>query len=292
MTNNKIIFAIIFWLIFGYSIVMAQTPITTDSRIRTLVYNPNEVYELKFYYNYQSFVEFAEDEEIEMISIGESFAWRLTPSGKRLFVRPLAIAAHTNMTIITNKRTYHFDIRSDEYTGKADEDLVYTVRFFYPQIGQTLPMPPQLALPNIAAKIPTQLPLPVATPIPVAQPMPITQTSPSSDTPVRIDQPLPGIIERNPEGYELNFDYRFAGNAEEIMPTKVFDNGIETSFQFANDNLVIPTISSVDANGKETQVKYIIREKYVVVPAVSKQFTLRIGNDLLCIYNSKAIGGI
>ena len=105
-------------------------PITVDSRIKTLTYSPNEVYELKFYYGYQSFIEFADDEEIEMISIGEAFAWRLTPAGKRLFVRPLEIAGHTNMTIITNKRTYHFDIRSGEYDGKADEELVYTVRFF------------------------------------------------------------------------------------------------------------------------------------------------------------------
>jgi type IV secretion system protein VirB9 len=130
----------------------AQTPITTDSRIRTLVYNPNEVYELKFYYNYQSFIEFSNDEEIEMISVGEAFAWRLTPAGKRLFIRPLEISAHTNMTIITNRRIYHFDIRSDEFTGKADEDLVYTVRFFYPQIGQPLPIPPQLAVPNVALR--------------------------------------------------------------------------------------------------------------------------------------------
>jgi type IV secretion system protein VirB9 len=269
---------LMFFTLFGFA--FAQTPITTDSRIRTLVYNPNEVYELKFYYNYQSFIEFAEDEEIETISIGESFAWRLTPSGKRLFIRPLAVAAHTNVTIISNKRTYHFDIRSDEYTGKADEDLVYTVRFFYPQIGQSLPMPPQLALPNVAVKIP--VPAPVVAPLPVDLPA-------NNNPRIRIDEPLPGVIERNPEGNELNFNYSFAGSAENIMPTKVFDNGIETSFQFSNDNLVIPTISSVDSSGKETQTTYNIRDKYVVVPMVAKQFTLRIGNDLLCIYNIKSL---
>ena len=177
---------------------LAQVPITTDSRIRTLVYNPNEVYELKFYYNYQSFIEFSEDEEIEMISIGEAFAWRLTPAGKRLFVRPLEIAAHTNMTIITNRRTYHFDIRSDEFTGKADEDLVYTIRFFYPQLGQPLPLPPQLATPNVAAPAPAPAPVTVIkTPFPGA----------------KIDEPISGVIVRNPEGSELNFDFSLAGKS-------------------------------------------------------------------------------
>lgn len=259
----------------------SQTPITTDSRIRTLVYNPNEVYELKFYYNYQSFIEFSEDEEIEMISVGEAFAWRLTPAGKRLFIRPLEIAAHTNMTIITNRRIYHFDIRSDEFTGKADEDLVYTVRFFYPQIGQPLPIPPQLAVPNVAAR-PRKEKAPLSsgdltgvihTPIPKA----------------RVDEKLPGIIDRNPESSNLNFDYRFSGESDNIMPLKVYDDGNETHFQFANDNLVIPTISVVDINGNETPVTYTIRDRYVVVPIVSRQFTLRLAESMLCIYNAKSL---
>jgi type IV secretion system protein VirB9 len=256
----------------------AQTPITTDSRIRTLVYNPNEVYELKFYYNYQSFIEFADDEEIEMISIGEAFAWRLTPAGKRLFIRPLEIAAHTNMTIITNKRTYHFDIRSDEFSGKADEDLVYTIRFYYPQIGQPLPIPPQLTVPNVAAKQPSSTssaPLKpiIKTPIPGAN----------------VTKKIPGIIQRNPEGAELNFDYSLAGKSDNIVPLKVYDNGTETHFQFANDNLVVPSISLVDPNGNEQQLNYIIRDNYVVIPTVARQFTLRLADSLLCIYNNKLL---
>ncbi|MBM3580038.1 MAG: hypothetical protein FJX34_04635, partial [Alphaproteobacteria bacterium] len=261
----------------------AQTPITTDSRIRTLVYNPNEVYELKFYYNYQSFIEFGDDEEIEMLSIGEAFAWRLTPSGRRLFVRPLEISAHTNMTIITNKRTYHFDIRSDEFTGKADEDLVYTVRFFYPQIGQPLPIPPQLATPNVATK-PVAPPMPVPT-APTTAPIVIKTPTP----PANIGQKLPGIIERNPEEAKLNFDYSLTGKSDNIVPTKVYDNGQETNFQFPNDNLVIPTISTVDVNGNEQQLTYVIRDNYVVVPAVARQFTLRLSDGLLCIFNNKLI---
>lgn len=273
------IFNLLILLTLISSPLFAQTPITTDSRIRTLVYNPNEVYELKFFYNYQSFIEFSADEEIEMISIGEAFAWRLTPAGKRLFIRPLEIAAHTNMTIITNKRTYHFDIRSDEYSGKADEDLVYTIRFFYPQIGQPLPIPPQLAVPNIAPRISNQtIPKPrieeiVRTPTPQA----------------RVDEPLPSIIERNPEGAELNFDYRVAGKSDDIMPLKVYDDGAETHLQFANDNLVIPTISMVDSSGSEIPLTYVVRDRYVVIPTVSRQLTLRLSDGLLCIFNNKLI---
>ena len=264
----------------------AQTPITTDSRIRTLVYNPNEVYEVKFYYNYQSFIEFSDDEEIEMISIGEAFAWKLTPAGKRLFIRPLEIAAHTNMTIITNKRTYHFDIRSDEFNGKADEDLVYTIRFFYPQVGQPLPIPPQLAVPN-----------PAPPPVPKAPPPSrgiIKRTSsgiiktPFPKPHIQADA-MPPILTRNPDDNDLNFDYSLAGKSQNIMPLKVYDDSEETYFQFPNNNLLIPSISSVDAFGNEHSLVYVIRDNFVVVPVTARQFTLRLSNGLLCIYNNKLL---
>ncbi|MBU6339419.1 MAG: TrbG/VirB9 family P-type conjugative transfer protein [Rickettsiales bacterium] len=251
-----------------------QVPVTMDSRIRTLVYNSNEVYELKFYYGYQSFIEFAEDEEIEMISIGEAFAWRLTPAGKRLFVRPLEIAGHTNMTIITNKRTYHFDIRSGEYDGKADEELVYTVRFFYPQVGQPLPIPPRLSAPNPAAA-PVKQSI-IRTPLPQAN----------------IDKPLPAEISRNPDNSALNFDFSIAGTSDNIMPSKVYDDTKETFFAFPNDNLIVPSISLVDAHGGEQPLNYIIRDGFVVVPAVGRQFTLRLADSLICVYNNKALNYI
>ncbi len=260
------------YIIFSFP-SFCQIPITTDSRIRTLVYNPNEVYELKFFYGYQSFIEFAEDEEIEMISIGEAFAWRLTPAGKRLFIRPLEVTAHTNMTIISNKRTYHFDIKSSEHSGRADEELVYTVRFFYPQFGQPLPIPPQLAIQNAAATPP---------------PMPRKAIARMPMPPAKVSDNLPGLIERNPDQLDLNFDYSVAGKSDNIMPLKIYDDSRETHLQFPNDNLVVPSISMVDSSGNESPLSYVIRENYVVLPAIGRQFTLRMADSLLCIYNNKA----
>jgi type IV secretion system protein VirB9 len=36
------------------------------------------------------------------------------------------------MTVITNKRTYQFDVISKPIDENIDKDLVYVVRFFYP----------------------------------------------------------------------------------------------------------------------------------------------------------------
>ena len=107
--------------------------ITTDSRIKTYIYSPNEVYLLVLHYGFQSHVEFAKNETIETITLGESFAWKLTPLGNKLFIKPMEKNIRTNMTIITNKRPYQFDIVAKELEDGYDKDLVYVVRFQYPR---------------------------------------------------------------------------------------------------------------------------------------------------------------
>lgn len=49
------------------------------------------------------------------------------------FIKPMEKNIRTNMTIITNKRTYQFDIVSKELEDENDKDLVYVVRFQYPK---------------------------------------------------------------------------------------------------------------------------------------------------------------
>lgn len=113
---------------FGFE----DLPVTFDSRIKTYVYNPNEVYLLVVHTGFQSHIEFAKGEEIETISMGDSYAWKITPLANRLFIKPLERNIRTNMTILTNRRTYQFDIVARELEGEDDQDLVYVVRFYYP----------------------------------------------------------------------------------------------------------------------------------------------------------------
>jgi type IV secretion system protein VirB9 len=108
-------------------------PITTDNRIKTYIYNPNEVYLLVLHFGYQSHIEFAKGEEIQTISLGDSYAWKITPLANRLFIKPIEKNMRTNMTIITNKRTYQFDIVSQELEFGEEKDLVYVIRFYYPK---------------------------------------------------------------------------------------------------------------------------------------------------------------
>lgn len=108
-------------------------PITTDNRIKTYIYSPNEVYLLVLHFGFQSHIEFAKSEEIHTITVGDSYAWKITPLANRLFIKPMEKNIRTNMTIITNKRTYQFDIVAKELEDGEEKDLVYVIRFYYPK---------------------------------------------------------------------------------------------------------------------------------------------------------------
>lgn len=127
------IFIIILFLSNVTNALASQNSIITDSRIKTYIYSPNDVYLLVLHYGFLSHIEFAKNESIETITLGDSFAWKVTPLGNRLFIKPLERNIRTNMTIITNKRTYQFDIVAKELLNGEEKDLVYVIRFQYPK---------------------------------------------------------------------------------------------------------------------------------------------------------------
>jgi type IV secretion system protein VirB9 len=110
-------------------------PIQTDHRVRLITYQPDQVYKYTGHYRYASQIEFSTDEEIKTISMGDSTAWMLNPAGFRLFLKPLEQDATTNMTVITNLRTYLFELHARETDDIEDKDMVFTMRFVYPEGG-------------------------------------------------------------------------------------------------------------------------------------------------------------
>lgn len=125
-------------------------PLATDSRIRTVRFSPNEVYQFIGHYGYQSAIEFEEDEKIQTVSIGDSIAWMVNPSGNRLFLKPVDQNALTNMTVITDKRAYLFELHAEETQDIRDKEMVFVMRFIYPQADNaTIDMAQFEPLPDI-----------------------------------------------------------------------------------------------------------------------------------------------
>ena len=90
------------------------------------------MFRIVVHYGWQTIVEFAENEEIQTISVGNNYAWQVSPLDRRLFIKPLEENILTNMTVITSLRSYQFEIESKSSSSTRDDELTFVVRFFYP----------------------------------------------------------------------------------------------------------------------------------------------------------------
>lgn len=113
--------------------IQEYKPLSVDKRIRTYTYNPNEVYVFTAHYGYQSSIELDPKETISVISLGDAMSWQIEPLGNRIFIKPVEPDATTNMSVITDKRTYHFELYAEEAEGIRDEGMVFSARFYYPE---------------------------------------------------------------------------------------------------------------------------------------------------------------
>lgn len=89
---------------------------------------------------------------------------------------------------------------------------------------------------------------------------------------------------------KFNWKYSFTGDRA-IVPIEAFDDGQFTYFKFKPDGMShVPAIFIVDKNRNETLVNYHTQGNYLVVNAMTKQFTLRDGDYVASVYNDFAIG--
>jgi type IV secretion system protein VirB9 len=127
-TLSKVILLLLTSTIYASEV---DAPVTIDSRIKTFVYSENEIFPVVLHYGYQTAIEFGKDETIQTYSVGNQFVWQFSAVGRTLFIRPLEDNIITNMTVITNKRRYYFELSSKMLAGMNDEEISYVVRFFY-----------------------------------------------------------------------------------------------------------------------------------------------------------------
>ena len=134
MLNKLIKIALLLAITTGFkNHAYSVEPITMDSRVKTYIYNPNEVFPIVLHYGYHSHIDFPKSEFIKNIIVGNPSDWEITNRGSRIFLQTYSKSAHTNMTIITSKRTYEFDLLAKGDLKETDYDLAYAIRFYYPE---------------------------------------------------------------------------------------------------------------------------------------------------------------
>ncbi|PKB19063.1 type IV secretion system protein VirB9 [Novosphingobium kunmingense] len=213
-----------------------------DPRIVTRHYTADEVTRIDGRVSVQASIAFSDDEHIENVAIGDSNSWQVTPNKRAnmLFVKPLSVKARTNMTVITDRHTYLFDL----VAGGAAQPL-YVLRFTYPDEPKPKPAPALADAGLTAAEAGA----------------------------------IPGAGVKPPvDPASLNFDWRQRGKPG-LLPAKVYDDGTSTYLQWPA-NVPIPAIQIRNEAGVEGPVNFAVRDDMTVIEGVPRIIVLRFGKDV------------
>lgn len=225
-------------------------PISVDSRIKTFVYSPNEVFTVIFSQGYYSYIEFSEGEKVKNIAVGDASSWKINPYDNKLLVMPFEVSSRTNMIITTTKkRNYIFDLISrpnyDKYPDadakkvdhdySIEKDISYVIRFYYPQEEDEF----DVDLDEVS--LPTQMQY--------------------------ITEKPEKIIQENNTRY--NYTYIDEGGNVDIVPIELFDDGYLTYLKFRNSN----KIPQIFIEGESC--KRLLFDDYVVIKGVHKKLLMR-----------------
>ncbi len=239
--KNLLIFFVFFNMCICCNATVMPRSMGGEDRIKIINYVPNAVFRYIGHYYYQTIIEFSLDEEIQTITMGTPTPWQIVPAGNRIFLKPIEDDATTNMTVITNKRMYFFEMHAKNANSINDPDLAFIVKFVYP-----------------------------------------SETNYSA---VKHVESNSGPDLTKPELY--NFNYRISGSAVNIEPIQIFDDARFTYFKFREINTELPAIFLVNNDGSEALINYRVEKGYVIVERVTEKYTLRHGNDVICVFNEK-----
>jgi len=104
-----------------------------DGRIRSAMYDGNEVYRLRGYVGYEIDLQFEAGESFVGVGAGDIEGLSFVSQDNHLFIKPRAQKISTNLTVITTRRPYQISYTATtQRPNDSDTDMIFAVRFIYP----------------------------------------------------------------------------------------------------------------------------------------------------------------
>lgn len=224
-----------------------------DPRIQTRVYDAASVYTIRGKVKVQTTIKFADDEAIQNVAIGDSSAWQVQPNKGQslLFVKPLAPKAVTNLTVVTSKRTYLFDLVAAP--GNAP---LYVLQFRHPELEKAREEA-RLAAAEAAEQKEKASAMELA----------------AANDPYAVADPA-----------TLNFEWAGAGEGK-LLPARAYDDG-EALFLTWPAGTAIPAILMMNEEGEEGPLNFTVRGETVVIDRAPSQIILRSGGETATLTNT------
>ena len=109
-----------------------QTPTAeAESRLRVVDYSPSLILPLTGFVGYHIHFEFAPEERFVTLASGDTASLDVGAEGNHLLLKPKRATPDTNLTVLTNRRTYFIDFRAFARSPRPEE-VIYSVTFRYP----------------------------------------------------------------------------------------------------------------------------------------------------------------
>ncbi|MBL8627983.1 MAG: TrbG/VirB9 family P-type conjugative transfer protein [Rhodospirillaceae bacterium] len=136
--------------VIAIGVSIAASGAKADNRIKQVPYDADTIFSVPVRSGYQTTIEFSETEKVENVAVGDSAAWQVTPNkrGNLVFVKPVIPDSNTNMQVVTDRRTYAFDL---VFSGAQKQGL-YTLRFSYPAEPEAVPLKAEAPVAEAPAK--------------------------------------------------------------------------------------------------------------------------------------------
>lgn len=224
-----------------------------DGRIRFVDYQPYNITKIVGTLRSSVQIEFAADEEIAYVALGNSVAWEVAPAGNILFLKPRENQPVTNISVVTTRRdgstrSYQMELTVRDGSVAVGQNTYFYVKYRYP------------------ADDAERRRLEAAARAQAAQ-------AGQADRVLALH-----------EAYgPRNWRYSAQG-AQALEPQAVYDNGKITTFAFVG-NQEMPAIYMENSDGTESLVPKSVDGNLVLVHAISRKFILRRGADVLCVFN-------
>lgn len=230
---------------------MLATPLRGDSRLVEFLYDQDNSYLVLAKPKAVTHMQFAADELIQSVAAGDTANWEFTPTRNRrnLFVKPRFDDQETSLTVLTDKRSYQFVLRS---TGDG--------RKWYQRVSWVYNGELVLTVQGASADD-------------VAPP-----AAPAASTPVAASARASSAGEAAVEADKLRFGYEITGDAP-FRPRVVFDDGRFTYFKMPAALQELPALFAVIEGKDYSLVNFEVKGDYLVAQRLLPLAVLKLGRE-------------
>lgn len=238
---SSLLFAAFLWFLPTVHAEMVATPLAGDARLVTFDYDPDNTYQILSKPKAVTHLELPEGETIQTVVAGDTAGWELTPSQnlRHFFLKPKHDQLTTSMTLITERRSYQFVLRS---TGEGSK--------WYQRVTWRNPHSKVLDF--------------------SVNERPQVEKAPA-------EEPATRQAEEAIRPEDLRFDYTVIGDAP-FKPVSVFDNGRMIWLRMPPNLTELPVVFAADGKDL-VLVNYVPKGDSLLVQRLASELILKVGKS-------------